>query len=226
MIYKATQEFSRYLLSLPETGLGYQILAANRMNSLVRSEFLVFNTQLIVDLDYRHSEFRNEIANEGLKKVGNRLAEITLDNVELLSKSNFVKPGKSQTEQDFGRQIFGESAVANPQEHSDGKEVFIRPTAFEDDVRMDFMKNRLLPGSFTTTEADYLICRAKEDNLFDRYGFASFEPIKWIYMIQPASPETIQRGFVTPVFTRMGGGVEVFFEKGTANRTALKRTEG
>jgi hypothetical protein len=226
MIYKADKEFSRYLLSLPETGFGYQILAANRVNSPVRSEFLVFNTQLIVDLDYRHSEFRNEIANEGLKKVGNRLAEITLQNVMLLPKKNFIKPGKEIASMAFGRLPVTENATAITPDSADGKEVFLRPTAFEDDVRVDFMKNRLLPGTYTTTQADYLLCKAKGDNLFDRYGFATLEPIKWLYLIQPTGSETIRRGVVGPVFVRNGGGVEVFFENGTANRTTLKKMEG
>jgi len=226
MIYKTTREFSRYLLSLPETGLGYQILAANRMNSPVRSEFIIFNTELIVDLDYRLNEFRNEIANEGLKKVGNRLAEIVLQDVVLLPKGNFVKTGKIRSDDDLlvlGRQPAGAAAKENKEENASGAEVFVRPTAFEDDVRVDFMKNRLLPGSYTTTREDYLLCSEKKDKPLDRYALATNEPVKWIYLIQPGNTEIIQRGVVQPLFAQTGGGVEVFFEKGTANRTSLKK---
>ncbi len=229
MIYKTTPEFSKRLLAMPETGIGYQIVAANRMNSLVRSGFLIFNTELIVDMDYRLNEFRNEIANEGLKKVGNRLAEIVLQDVVLLPKSSFVKPEKLKSKAailDLARRISDGDASKHQAEKASGTEVFIRPTAFEDDVRVDFMKNRILPGSFTTTREDFLICKEKKDNPLDRYALATSEPIKWLYLIQPAATEVLHRGVVQPLFAQSGGGVEVFFENGTANRTSLKKEEG
>ena len=46
-------------------------------------------------------------------------------------------------------------ATDSKAEYSNGQEVFVRLSAFEDDKRIDFVEKKLRDGSYTTTEQDY-----------------------------------------------------------------------
>jgi hypothetical protein len=59
MIYKAYSSDTQKFLSLPETGMGYQIFNANL--SGISKRFIAYNAQLIVDLDSRFFEYKNQI---------------------------------------------------------------------------------------------------------------------------------------------------------------------
>ena len=58
MIYKAYSSDTQKFLTLPETGMGYQIFSANL--SGISKRFIAYNAQLIVDLDSRFFEYKNQ----------------------------------------------------------------------------------------------------------------------------------------------------------------------
>ena len=51
MIYKLKPEHTRYLLNLPETGIGYQEVEARPVNSDVFRKFIVFNAELAIEMN-------------------------------------------------------------------------------------------------------------------------------------------------------------------------------
>lgn len=116
-------------------------------------------------------------------------------------------------------------AIDNPVEFANGEEVFVRLSAFDNDRRIDKENRCLRPGSFTTTEADYLVCKYLSDDPIERYALPNNDEIKWAFYIQPVGTDTLQRGTVQPANGKRGGGKEAYFEKGTAKGTFFERTK-
>lgn len=57
------------------------------------------------------------------------------------------------------------------------------------------------------------------DDPIDRYALPNDEIIKWAFYIQPKKDDILQRGIVQPAFGHDGGGLEVFFEYGTSEKS-------
>jgi hypothetical protein len=126
-----------------------------------------------------------------------------------------------------GRHSGGKGATENPKEFANGSDIYVRISAYEDDKRIDFVKKRLKPGSFTTTLFDYTSCVETNDDPIDRYALPNEETIKWSFYIKPKSFDTLQNGVVQPAFNKDGGGIEAYFENGTSIDTYLfKRVYG
>lgn len=98
-------------------------------------------------------------------------------------------------------------------ENVNGDELFVRLSAFEDDIRMDKTNNWLLSGSYTTTASDALKCKKENDNPVKRYALPLDLMIQWAYYVEPLSSDSLQRGWVQPDFGKKSGGREVFFKK-------------
>ncbi len=112
-------------------------------------------------------------------------------------------------------------AINNTKENANGDELFVRLSAFENDIRVDKVNNCLLPGSYTTTASDALRCKVEKDDPVERYALPNQLKIKWAFFIQPKPTDILQRGFVQPDFGKNGEGREVYFEKGTSSRTFI-----
>ncbi|MBA2761598.1 MAG: hypothetical protein H0U39_06510 [Segetibacter sp.] len=110
-------------------------------------------------------------------------------------------------------------------ENSNGDELFVRLSAYEDDLRIDKKNECLLPGSFTTTASDALKCKKDKEDSIKRYALPNELPIRWAFYIQPNSLDILQRGSVQRAFGKEGGGREVYFEKGTSIRTFITQTQ-
>jgi len=123
------------------------------------------------------------------------------------------------SKKDKHRYSGGNGAVESPKEYANGKEIFVRVSAYENDRRIDFIKKCLLEGTFTTTHQDYLNCVMYHDDPVDRYALPNDEIIKWAFYILPKTNDMLQRGIVQPAFGHQGGGIEAFFEKGTHDNT-------
>jgi hypothetical protein len=129
---------------------------------------------------------------------------------------------------DKGRHCGGSAAVKEPKEHADGKEVFVHlfRSRDQEDKFIDVKKKKLCapflcPGPYATTLSDYLMCIILNDDPIDRYGLPNKDKIKWAFYIQPKANDWLQRGIVQPANHQDGGGVEVYFAKGTSNNTYL-----
>lgn len=225
MIFKAFSSFSSDLVSRPETGMGYQVIDAKRSGRFTSDRFVVYNSELIVELDSKFDTFKRQIINEGFSKVLNKSDYLSLEIVNVLPKSQikemrFLAESKKSSK---GRHSGGVGAMDAKKEYADGKEVFVRLSAYEDDKRIDFVNKKLKSGSYTTTLTDYQTCKRLNDDPIDRYALPNDEDIKWAFHIQPKSYDQLQRGIVQPAFGHDGGGIEAYFENGTSNGTFLHK---
>ena len=213
------------LLSLPETGMGYQVIDATRRGKYTKERFIVYNSELIVDFDDKFFESKRQIVSGGYSKIVSKAEYISFEKVKLVRK-NEVKELRVLTEskkKDKERQSGGKGAADNSMENADGNEMFIRLSAYENDRRIDLDNKKLKPGTYTTTKVDYLTCVRVADDPIDRYALPNGEEIKWSFYVQPKTNDLLQRGIVQPAFGHDGGGNEVYFENGTSNNTYLDK---
>ncbi len=228
MIYKIFSLDTGDLSRRPETGMGYQIIEAARYGHTEIKKYVVYNSQVAVNLDTEFKSYKRELFSEGFSKILNKSNELILasNTIRVLSKAEVIQTKAikfSEAKANKKRHTGDKGAKDNPKENANGIEVFVRLSAFEDDKRIDFEKKKLKPGSYTTTDKDYLECVATSDDPVDRYALPNDEQIKWAFYIKPKSNDTLQRGIVQPAFDHEGGGIEAYFENGTSDDTYLQK---
>lgn len=223
MIYRASVHLADELIKLPETGMGYQFIEAKRMRNYFSNRFIVFNGNLIIDFDYAFDSNRQLLLKEGYMKTFSDSDEIRLYELKILSRYDLLTD-KFLSENDIktkGRHKGTKGAKESNLRNADGEKMFVRLSAYQNDKRIDFTKRRLLPGSYTTTEADYVTCRLYKDNPIDRYALPNEEEVKWAFFLQPLKDDCYREGIVQPANKHLGGGIEDFFDYGTSENTYL-----
>lgn len=229
MIFRIYPQDAETLLEKPETGMGYQIINAAQYNRTLVRKFVVYNTNLAVELDSEFQSNKRLIINEGYKAVLNKATELMLetDSIKVFEntsvRENSVLSESKKTSKK--RHSGGKGATDSPKEYANGTDIYVRISAYEDDKRIDFQKMKLKSGSYTTTFNDYNDCVLTNDNPIDRYALPNDEKIKWSFYIKPKSIDILQLGIVQPAFNHEGGGTEAYFEKGTSDSTYLMRRE-
>jgi len=229
MVYKLYSIDSTALLQKPETGMGYQIVEATTYSSSQVKRYVIYNSELAVDLDSEFKSFKGRIIKEGFSSIVIRSDKINFvtNSLRVLNKTDvpeikalgFSETKKANTKRHSG----GKGAKDGPKENANGTEVFVRLSAYEDDKRIDFVNKKLKPGSYTTTEQDYKDCVSTSDDPVDRYALPNDETIKWTFYVKPKTNDALQRGIVQPAFDHEGGGIEVYFENGTSNDTYYQK---
>ena len=231
MIYKAYSVDSNKLLSLPESGMGYQIIEGRLSGYDTIKKYIVYNSELIIDFDTNFLNNKNKIVVVGYESILKESEPLNLHtaSIRLVSKSSLVESRylsnakKEKTKRHSG----GKGAIDSPKELADGEEYFVRISAYEDDKRIDFEKRKLKDGTYSTTLVDYFYCVRFNDDPIDRYALPNDEKINWVFFIQPKTNDSLQRGIVQPAFDHDGGGIEAYFENGTSEKTfILKKPYG
>jgi len=227
MIYRIYPQDSQTLLEKPETGMGYQVVIASRYQRYLNKKFVIYNTDLAVELDSDFLVNKRRIMNEGYSNVLRTATELMLetDSISILDyndmkESTIISSIKKNTK---GRHSGGKGAVDCPKEKATGSETFVRLSAFENDKRIDFQNRCLKPGTFTTTYRDYRVCVDTNDAPVDRYALPNEDKIQWSFYVRPNTNDFLQRGIVQPAFGKDGGGIEGFFENGTSQSTYLSK---
>ena len=228
MIYKLYSSDSKTLQSLPETGMGYQVVEAKEYLKAQQRKFIVYNSELVIDDDIELKDFQKRVNIEGFYTTLNKSPELMLEtsSIRVLKESEVKQQIRGLSENkklSNKRKTGGNGATDNPKENATGDEVFVRVSAYEDDKRIDEVNKKLLPGSFTTTEQDYKDCISTNDEPIDRYALPNDDEIKWAFYIKPKKADSLQRGVVQPAFNHDGGGIEAYFEKGTSNDTFYQK---
>jgi len=206
------------LLNQPETGMGYQIVEASNPESYARGHFLILNSEIVIEMNGFEDRYIRKVINEGIFSIKARSELITLNAMKVLNEKQF----RNQTNEPKNENEKG--ALDNPKESANGTEIFVRLSAFDDDNRIDKVNNCLRPGSFTTTQFDYILCKYTDDDPVERYALPTNDEIKFAFFIKPANSDTLQRGRVQSANGKRGGGQEVYFEKGTASGTFFNQT--
>lgn len=229
MIYTVNEYVTEKLLSLPETGMGYQLVSARLLlDSYFTKPYVVYNAQVFLDLDNTFLQSKRNLseavkyqsANFSLARLRIPRLNIASDTISLLQKNEAYKlvgvreSGSSlrlyadNQHQSKGRHSGGKAARDNPLQYADGKEVFVRLSAFEDDIRIDAKNKCLKQGSFATTLNDYEDCVHYSDDPIDRYALPQEQQIKYAFHIQPAEKKDIfQRGIVQPANHMQGAAL-------------------
>jgi hypothetical protein len=212
MYYKLTHGVENELLSRPETGMGYQFVEAKVAGDYSFRKYIVLNSQIAVAIDDKYRENISEIFQGDFARKKKLAPLLNLTSFTVLDKrgiKNFVSEG--------GQGQGG--AIDNPSESANGKEIFVRVSAYENDLRVDMQNKCLRPGSFSTTFEDYWLCKNNSLDPVDRYALPNEERIKWKFQVQPREGDVLQRGIVQPANDKRGGGAEAYFENGTSGIT-------
>lgn len=221
MIYKTLDFFTTELLRLPETGMGYQIIDARRINNISEERFIVYNSELIVDFNTEFLNYRRQIILEGHTRVLSRVDTLNLVSPTLITKQQVIETRtlSESKKTSTGRHSRGKGAVDSSKVKANGTDSHVRLSAYEDDKRVDLVNKRFIPGTYATTIADYATCKVYKDDPVDRYALPNDEEIKWTFYVQPKNVDYLQQGIVQPAFGHDGGGIEIYFEDGTSNDT-------
>jgi len=217
MIYNLSENIRRDLLHWPETGMGYQIAEVNLPN-YKREKLLILNATVGLPL---HDDFtmKKEYRQLNYRMALNDSVPQTMTLVRALSRKEWHTIAREPVS---GNK---KPAKENPKEKADGKEKFVRLSAYANDMRVDTIRRRFLPGTYATTDDDYHECVRINDDPVERYALPNDEEIKYAYYVRPTKDDSLQRGIVEPAFGKRGGGVEVYFEDGTSNGTYLGRVD-
>jgi hypothetical protein len=210
MIFKTTFDDQKVLLSLPESGVGYQLITANFGNSYLIKHLIVLNGTFIIEQDGKEIIYFNQLLKSNNEKLILSSKEQELSNIELISKDMYFNQLSEASS------ISKLSAKENPIQYANGWMPFIRLSAFHDDIRIDKINKCLLPGSYTTTASDYFNCLLNKYDFVDRYALPNEYPVKWAFNIVPTTSDSFQQGIVQAAFGKNGGGVECYFENGTS----------
>lgn len=218
MYFRLSRSQEIDLLNQPETGMGYQVVEATKAWNYSREKFLVLNSEVVIEMNGFEDDLIRLIFSQGILSFKSRAELITLNAMKVLSEKQF----RSQVSEPKDEKEKG--AIDNAVEFANGEEIFVRLSAFDDDKRIDKINKCLRPGSFTTTEDDYMVCKYMDENPVERYALPNNDEIKFAFYIKPIKSDTLQKGRVQPANGKSGGGKEVYFAKGTAQGTFFKQT--
>lgn len=225
MIYKACSSDTEKFLSLPETGMGYQVIEAQRNGRTYKERYIVYYSELIIEYDKAY-EFKERIKTRRFSEMLNeaQLLLIETASISLVPKTTILERRilSENKEKYKKRHSGGKGARENPKESANGNEIFVRLSSYISDKRIDLEKKRLKKGSYTTTQSDYIDCVHYSDDPVDRYALPNDDSIEWAFFIRPQKIDVLQRGIVQPAFGHEGGGIEAFFEKGTSDGTFIE----
>jgi hypothetical protein len=220
MIYKADGTDINRFLSLPESGMGYQLIEARPFGETYKKQYVVYNCELIVDNGPTLTENQHEIKSRGFSVVFSnaRYWFCDTDSISLLPRANSRVMNFSYVAENV-KSNASKGAVDNPKEFAKKDDVFVRISAYKNDMRIDFQKKRLINGSFATTFLDYYQSFLKKSDPIDRYALPNDEMIEWAFYVHPSTSDQLQKGVVQPANGHNGGGIEAYFEYGTSTDT-------
>jgi hypothetical protein len=218
MIFKLLPYQQQELISMPETGMGYQLIQARFKGEFNPKELIVLNEQLVVEDNFQTKNYLNEIFSKGFNLSVKNASYKELTGIKLLNESKSFNAFEENDDQ-------AGPAKENPTvTYPDGKTYYVRLSAYEDDRRIDKKNNCLLPGSYTTTKKDYESCVNDKDDPVERYALPNEEKIEWAFHILADVKDGYRFGTVKPEFRKRGGGRECYFENGTSFGTFKKQT--
>ncbi len=225
MIYRIYDSEAKKLLDKPETGMGYQIIEASQYKKYQLRKYVVYNTNLAVELNSDFTSNRERIINKSYSEAleASWFMHLDIDTIKILEGPSTKGFMAFESTKMYNEGTAG--AKDNPKEEANGFDTFVRISAYEDDKRIDFENNRLKDGSYTTTNEDYENCVRNGNDPIDRYALPNNEKIKWSFYIKPKIGDIFQKGIVQPAFSHNGGGIEAYFEKGTSEKTYIEKRE-
>jgi len=215
------------LLSLPESGMGWQHVSA-RVGGKTAS-LLVLNAINAIDitsLNLSALTFAEVFANTErlIRALG---PDMILGNSQRLREpellSQHIRIGRqdmslvSRVVRPTSTLVMASALVKT--ENTTVIRRFYRFSASAADRRVDPLTGRLLPGSYSTTDSDMPMVPSGLAAV-GRYALPNTDPASYRYQIDVASGTLVSFGTVAPAFGQAGGGVEAMFARGAANASS------
>jgi hypothetical protein len=220
---KPSDSMQAKLLSLPETGMGYQVFSGISNIDPYNHLFIAFNAQLIIPLSNVAVDKRL-FSIRGMKFILENAAVSSFIDVQIVLKHQMKQV--NDTPISYSPTVSSKTgATHNDPVQANGSDRFVRLSAYENDLRVNLQLKCLIPGSYTTTYADYAECKKTGADPIDRYALPTEEQIKHVFHVQPSSVDWFRPGIVEPANGHKGGGAEALFDVGTSPGTYLNRTD-
>lgn len=168
MYYRLTRIKENELLSLPETGMGYQIIEATKDGTYSLEKYIVLNSEIAIEMNGMEEYMITLVLSMGTEECKRISEYIQLNSIQLIDNKQFRNiVNEPKNKEDKG-------AIDNQVEYANGEEIFVRLSAFENDRRIDTENKCLRPGSFTTTVDDYFVCKYINDTPIERYALPKY----------------------------------------------------
>ena len=108
--------------------MGYQIIDAIKPGKNYSDRFVIYNSELIVDLDDKFLLFKNRILDEGYNKIFSRVDFLSLSSVGFVSKGSIIqKRLMDENKRSYKRRHSGGSgAIESAIQNADGNESYVR----------------------------------------------------------------------------------------------------
>ncbi len=209
---KLAEALTRDLLQEPESGMGYQIVEAMMEDHRVRRA-VAYNADLLLFEDEPRPMFKTSAYVRLLLEA--RSSEGSVKTLHVLPRSTTARVALAMNE-DAARYGSGPARDATEEKTKFG-EVFVRFSAYENDRRIT-ASGALRRGSYATTAADAVNVQTGNQAVA-RYALPNPQPASFRFAIHPLRDTVVQKGIVEPAYGQPGGGIEVLFTKGTADRT-------
>ena len=205
---KISSSHANYLLSQPESGMGYQHVEATTFDQKTRRG-VALNAELLVFDDEDRRPLRT--------KTFRTLTEGSISSdLEIQALRVLARPAiRTLERREFGMKAG--PAIEAPVEKTREGEVFKRFVAYANDVRLRSDKS-WSPGTYATTEEDAKNVKTGTEAV-SRYALPNSAPASYVFTGKPKKDTVIQRGTVAPAYGQPGGGVEVYFKDGTQPNT-------
>ena len=214
---KISSNIQSKLLSLPESGMGYQIVEAT-FSDRSKKEAIVFNATIAEPTNNRSvDQIFKSLRTESFDSMY-KSASVSYDIVDVRLKEDkgiFKSARKRILDEAKGAES---SAI----DYTEKSEYFIRFSHYEDDKRIDKVNKKVLPGTYATTFEDAKYCLENNIDPRVRYALPNNLKIEYAFHITPEENTQIKRGTVEPANDQPGGGEEVIFSNGTNNNSVIK----
>lgn len=208
------------LVSLPESGMGYQYVQVNHRDRSVHRG-VVFNAEQVMYADELNDEREFfGIAKSMLSESRGNLAKFASFSSDIVDV-NVVRRGlvfKSRL-QSLADQLLAESlsAAESDIEFTSAGDLFRRFCAFKNDRRLR-EDGSYSPGTYATTRQDSAHVHTGIDAV-ERYALPDPAPAIYRFSISPLANTAIRKGIVQAANGHRGEGIEVIFNNGTSRNT-------
>lgn len=207
MFIKLNADHSIKLLSMPESGMGYQCVEGTLLSDEKR-KYIAFNAELLILFEELEEIKQYASYDELLSKGDFKRSEDIIETLEIESRLRFPKSSFSNKSR---------NPAQLPIQHTRDNEEFKRFSAYKNDRRITPGRS-LHQGTYATTVKDISVVPSGLSAV-SRYALPNPWPAIYVFTITPPEGTKIQNGTVQPAFNQSGGGVEIFFPNGTSDNT-------
>lgn len=206
---KLTEMHSNWLLTVPESGMGYQCVEGILQGKT--QKYIVFNAELLVASEELEEIKKSASYDDLLKEIRDTLEEISyLKSISVLDFLESTFSYRSHNPAEL-------SIEYTRDEYTRDGERFIRFSAYKNDRRIT--PNRgLFEGTYATTVNDGHVVPSGLSAVA-RYALPNPWPAIYVLAITPPKDTKIRCGTVRPAFNQSGGGVEILFQNRTPDNT-------